>query len=267
MKRALSCITVIDLLFILLLSISAFFGGLIGNAIYYSAFIIPFLIAVYIKNKTKSEYKPPKIKCDEISLLIPVIAPTIAVVFLISWVTSLVLSFIGNGNYVDVSGNLFLVIITHAVIPAIAEEALFRYIPIAFISPYTKRGAVWISALFFGLVHCNLYQLPYALFAGIIFAAADIAFDSILPSAILHFINNLYSIFWQRYGGSADFSKIYIVATIALALISLVFVFIFRKKYKDKISSIICDKSKYKLSYDVIIFIALTVFVAVTNLI
>ena len=138
MKRALTCVTVVDLLFILLLSISAFFGGFIGNLIYYSAFVIPFCVAIYVKNKTKLEFNPPqiKIKSKELCLLIPTVAPTLALVFLISWLTSLLLSFIGEGSHVDVSGNLLIVIMIHALIPAIAEEALFRYIPIAFISPY-----------------------------------------------------------------------------------------------------------------------------------
>ncbi len=269
MKRALNCVTVVDLLFVLLLSISAFFGGFVGNLVYYCAFVIPFVVAIYVKNKTKAEFNPPKIKIKskELCLLIPTVAPTLALIFLISWLTSLILSFIGEGNYVDVSGNLFTVILIHAVIPSIAEEALFRYIPIAFISPYTKRGAVWISALLFGFVHCNLYQLPYAFFAGIVFALLDISFDSILPSVLLHFINNLSSVFWQRYGVDAVFYKIYTVSLMALAIMSLVFIFIFIKRYKDKVLPIIRDKSKYKLSYEPILFVALTLFIAVTNLI
>ena len=269
MKRALTCVTVVDLLFILLLSISAFFGGFIGNLIYYSAFVIPFCVAIYVKNKTKLEFNPPqiKIKSKELCLLIPTVAPTLALVFLISWLTSLLLSFIGEGSHVDVSGNLLIVIMIHALIPAIAEEALFRYIPIAFISPYTKRGAVWISALLFGLVHCNLYQLPYAFFAGIIFALLDISFGSIMPSVILHFINNLSSVFWQRGVADAFFSKIYILTLIALAAVSLIFIFIFRKDYKEKILPTIQDKSKCKLSYEPVLFVILTLFIAFTNLI
>ena len=269
MKRALTCVTVIDLMFILLLSISAVFGGLVGNLIYYSAFIIPFCAAIYIKNKTGSEFTPPKIKINGMSLrlLMPTVAPTLALIFLISWLTSLLLSFVGDGNYVDVSGNLFVVILMHALIPAIAEEALFRYIHIALILPYTKKGAIWISALFFAIVHCNLYQLPYAFFAGIVFALLDIAFDSILPSVILHFINNLSSVFWLRGGAGGTFSQIYILTLIGLAVISLVYIFIFKKDYKEKILPIICDKSKYKLSFEPVLFAVLTLFVAVTDLI
>lgn len=269
MKRALTCVTVIDLMFILLLSISAAFGGFVGNLIYYSAFIIPFCAAIYIKNKTGSEFTPPKIKINgmPLRLLMPTVAPTLALIFLISWLTSLFLSFVGDGNYVDVSGNLFVVILMHALIPAIAEEALFRYIPIALILPYTKKGAIWISAFFFALVHCNLYQLPYAFFAGIVFALLDIAFDSILPSVILHFINNLSSVFWLRGGAGGTFSQIYILTLISLAVISLVFIFMFKKDYKEKISPIICDKSKYKLSFEPVLFAVLTLFVAVTDLI
>lgn len=269
MRKTLTYLTVIDLVFILFLSLSGFFAGLLSRIVYYLAFIIPFALTLFIKNKISSEFSPlgTRISRKEFALVIPTVAPTLALVFLISWLTSILLSFVGKGSVTDVSGNIFVVILIHAVLPAILEEALFRYIPIAFIAPYTKRGAVLISALFFGLVHCNLYQLPYAFFAGVIFALSDIAFDSILPSVILHFLNNLTSVFWLRLGEDATFALAYIITLVALALISLIIILIFRKEYKKLFMPVICDKRKYKLSYEPIILVLLTLFIAVTNLI
>lgn len=269
MRKALTCITVIDLTFILFLSISGFFAGALGRIIYYLAFIIPFLAALFIKNKTRAEFSPLGIKISgkELALVIPIAPPTLALVFLISWLTSLLLFFAGDGNVTDVSGNIFNVIAIHAVIPALLEEALFRYIPIAFIAPYTKRGAVLISALFFGLVHCNLYQLPYAFFAGVIFALTDIAFGNILPSVILHFLNNLSSVFWLRSSAGSAFSLAYIITLAALSLISLALILVFQKEYKNRFLPVISDKRKFKLSYEPIILIILTLFIAITNLV
>ena len=268
MRKALTYLTVTDLIFILLLSLSGFFGGVLNRIVYYLAFIIPFAVTIFIKSKTSAKFSPLGIKISgkNFALVIPTVAPTLALVFLISWLTSLLLSFIGQGSITDVSGNIFAVIIFHAVLPAILEEALFRYVPIAFISPYTKRGAVFISAIFFGLIHCNLYQMPYAFFAGAVFALLDIAFDSILPSVILHFLNNLVSVFWLRGGANQIFATAYIIVIISLALLSMIAILLLYKRYKERFLPIFWDKRKYKLPYEPILLIVLTLFIAVTNL-
>ena len=166
----------------------------------------------------------------------------------------------------DVSGNIFEVILTHAVLTSVFEEALFRYVPIAFLSQYSKKYAIILSALFFAFAHCNLYQLPYALAAGIAFAAIDIATNSIIPSVILHFLNNLMSIFWLRGEGERLFVICYTVVLASLALLSLIPIFLMREKYTKKISLITEEKARVQLSYEPILFFATTLFAALLSL-
>ena len=263
MKQALTYISFMDILFILFLALSGMFGG----AFYYLAFLVPFAVAFFLKDKVKTDFPKIKISKENLLLTLPTIAPTLALIFLISLLTSLLLSFAGEGTAPDVSGNLILVILRYAVVTVLLEEALFRYIPLAFLAPYTRRGAIIISSILFALSHCNLYQIPYAFFAGVVFAALDVAFESILPSVTIHFLNNLLSVIWLRNGESINFEATYVSILVASAVLSLIFLIIFRKKYKEKILPVIADKSKYELSYGVVIFAVMTLIIAITNII
>ena len=103
--------------------------------------------------------------------------------------------------------------------------------------PYSRKWAVLISAALFALAHGNIYQIPYAFIAGAVFAVIDIAFDTVLPSFVIHFVNNLASIFWLRYGGESSFGRVYVIALVSAAIISLIPIFFGREKYRAKIIS------------------------------
>ena len=246
MKKSLTYIILFDLLFVLLLAVSGALDEVLGEIVYYLAFLIPIALALWTAKVAEPRFSPLKIRISSENLLLtlPVTAPTLALIFFISWLTSLILSYFGENGTPDVSGNIILVIFTHAALTAVMEEALFRYIPLSYLTPYSKWGAVLFSALFFALAHCNLYQIPYAFIAGVIFAVLDIAFNSIIPSLIIHFVNNLMSIFWIRGGGNAEFAKAYIIVLVGAALVSLIPIFVMRGKYKTKIKNAFrkCEK-------------------------
>jgi membrane protease YdiL (CAAX protease family) len=175
-------------------------------------------------------FLPPRVKIsrDDLGLALSLTAPSLALIFLASYLTSLVLSHLGEPPLADVSGNLFLVILSHAILTPLLEELLFRYVPIALLSPHSSAGAVIYSALFFAFVHASLYQLPYAFIAGVIFAVLDIATGSILPSITMHIFNNAISVLWLRYADAPSFRAVYVVILFALALSSVPFI-IFKK--------------------------------------
>lgn len=81
-------------------------------------------------------------------------------------------------------------VIYMAVMPPLCEETMFRgYI----LTGYKKTGfakATLVSALFFGMMHLDLYQLPYATFAGIVMAGFVFYTGSIYSSMLAHFIVN-----------------------------------------------------------------------------
>ena len=268
MRRALTHRALFDLIFILILSLSSFFGAIAGEIVYYLAFVVPVVLAFGLRKNAGVEIRPPRFSMSgkNIALTIPTIPITLALIFLVSWITSLILSLIGDGSVSDVSGNIVTVILKHALLTALLEEMLFRYIPLAYLANISKRGAVIFSAIFFALAHCNLYQVPYAFVAGIIFAALDIAFDSVLPSLLIHFVNNLMSVFWIRGSSNPRFVLIYASVLFALALISLVPIVIMRRKYRESLSPVFLDKTKLKVPIEAVLFMVMTLVIAVTNL-
>ena len=87
-------------------------------------------------------------------------------------------------------------IIYMGILPAITEEMFFRGLILdGFARNYSKRKAVFISALLFGLIHLNPWQFLTAFMIGLAAAWICIETNSILPCMLIHFINNtLYTV-------------------------------------------------------------------------
>ena len=87
-----------------------------------------------------------------------------------------------------------LYVVAIAVTPAFAEEFAFRGILMGSLRKYGNSFAIIVSAVMFGAMHGNIIQIPFAFILGLIFAYIDCKANSIIPSIIIHFINNLYSV-------------------------------------------------------------------------
>lgn len=80
--------------------------------------------------------------------------------------------------------------IVMAVCPALFEETVFRGFVFGGLKRFGVKGAVLLSAFYFGLFHMNLYQIPYAVFAGCIMAVVVYYTGSIFASVLLHLVIN-----------------------------------------------------------------------------
>jgi membrane protease YdiL (CAAX protease family) len=91
---------------------------------------------------------------------------------------------------------LILAIISVGIIPAFTEELLFRGLILDGLKiNYSKRKAIVISALLFGLIHLNPWQFYSGFTFGLISAWICIETNSILLSIYIHFFNNaLYTV-------------------------------------------------------------------------
>ena len=89
-----------------------------------------------------------------------------------------------------------IAIISVGIIPAFTEELLFRGLILDGLkNNYSKRKAIIISALLFGIIHLNPWQFYSAFIIGLISAWICIETNSILLSIYIHFFNNaLYTI-------------------------------------------------------------------------
>lgn len=76
------------------------------------------------------------------------------------------------------------------VIPPIVEEMMFRGVVLQSLRRYGDGFAVVVSAIFFGLYHGNPIQMVFAFLSGLALGYVVIRTGSLLPSILIHCINN-----------------------------------------------------------------------------
>ena len=96
--------------------------------------------------------------------------------------------------------NLVYGILVFALVPALAEELLFR----GYIFQRLGNGwkAILISALLFSLGHMNFNQMSYAFVVGFLFAIVFSVTGNLAYTLCIHCMFNLYSLFMMAYGES-----------------------------------------------------------------
>lgn len=86
---------------------------------------------------------------------------------------------------------IILTILYLVVVAPVSEEIVFRGLTLKALSPFGRKNAIILSAVLFALMHKNIPQAVGAFAIGIIFAIVDIKADSIVPSIIMHSLNNM----------------------------------------------------------------------------
>lgn len=239
MKSATNRITAINLIFLLLLCVSGYVENpLFSDTVYYLAFLIPIGVGMYLISREKPITDNVttielKIGGRKLKGILPLIAPTLAAIMITAMLTSSLMGLLGHTETATVNESFPIAILVHALTPALLEELLFRYIPIKMLLPYSERWAVILSSVYFALIHANLFQIPYAFIAGILFALIDIKAESVIPSFFIHFTNNLLSLIIIFSGGSAVAQIAIYVSVAVLAAVSALLIFIKRNEYKS----------------------------------
>lgn len=263
MKKTLFVLSISYLFFTALLLLASFVSSMnasLGKAVYSLAFIVTIIGASYIFRS--GERLSLSFRFSRTGALAALIftAPFILLAFVLSFITSLLLGLIGyEVPALDVGENLFLAIFFHAVCPAVLEELLFRYVPIRALGAESPKMAVIYSAILFSLAHLNLYQIPHSFVSGIILALIVVCCGSVMPAIVIHFLNNLASILWQSYSGSAQFSIVFISVLLTLALLSAVAAILFRKKIRAALAPALADKTKFILTPALAVYAVITV--------
>ena len=108
--------------------------------------------------------------------------------------------------------------------------------------------ATLVSSIAFGLMHQNLEQFIFATIMGIIFCLVNRKADSMLPSIIIHFLNNSIAYLQLVVQGTnleslvTTILGIVILLAIAIATVSIIYM-IYLKLKKVKIF----EKEKYEI--------------------
>lgn len=247
----------------LIMSVGTYLDGVYSEIAYLLAFIIPVTASEVYSRADKLERERISgvaiqyrtyfgIKREGLLLVLPAVIPSVVIIALTSALSSLVFPDFGNTSVPISDGSLFSLLISLALVPAIAEELLFRYVSMKILVPRSPRAAIIISALLFGFFHTDPRQIPYAILAGVIFMTVDIMADSILPSIFMHFINNSLSLTLMRYRAEASVTvTVYTVLAVLLAL-SVVFLTLRGGKYKRAVISAFDKGIEY--TYDPSVF-------------
>lgn len=107
----------------------------------------------------------------------------------------------------DSSAVLALYVLSVAVIPPIVEEMMFRGMILQGLRRFGDGFAVVASAVLFGLYHGNFAQSVFAFLCGLILGFVVVRTNSLLPSILIHAVNNGVSVVIQmveRYRGAAE---------------------------------------------------------------
>ena len=133
------------------------------------------------------------------------------------------------------------------------------------LAPYSKKNAIFISSFLFAFAHCNLFQIPYALIAGFILGTLTLATGSIIPSIVLHFLNNGLSVIMLKYAQSPWVMLAFYIALSALVLMSAVVFFLRRRRYLCQLKEVLFGKERLSLPSGAVIFIVMTSILGVIN--
>ncbi len=89
-------------------------------------------------------------------------------------------------SFLSVAGSILFI----AILPAVVEEFLFRGIMLKGAKNLGSLQAVFVTALAFSLYHMSPAQTIYQFVIGVIYALIALSSGSIIPTTILHFLNN-----------------------------------------------------------------------------
>ena len=112
----------------------------------------------------------------------------------------------------------------------------------------------------------SLFQIPYALVAALIFIVADIAAESVIPSFVMHLVNNILSVLWIKYGSDPTFALVFVIILSILAVLSLIPVILRHRDYRDAVVSAFTNGEGIGDWVAPTIFVGFTLAMSVTTL-
>lgn len=161
----------------------------------------------------------------------------------------------------------FLYLFAVSAVPAFAEEFAFRGIVMGRLRKYGNCFAIIASAVMFGAMHGNTTQIIFAFILGLVFGFVDCVADSIIPSVIIHFLNNFYAVSFDVLKSNTNIDdKTYYIINMSVVvlfciagLISFLYLIsrdksIFKLSSKDKSENEYSDLIPYKEKFKAFFF-------------
>ena len=268
MAKKINILTICYTLFVVLLLFSSFLDGPVFYLFYFLTFALPVALGLFMSRDDEVEKaKYLTITSSGAEKFLPFVFPTIALTMLVSFITSVVIySLTGKTSSIDLGDSYVLALIMSALLPAIFEEALFRYLPLRLLAPHSEKTAIFVSAFFFSLVHLDLFTIPYAFVGGATFMFLDIVTGSIVPSIIIHFLNNALSVTMYFLADSPIWVLGIYAIVFLLTVISIMIICAWKEKYKDSFLTVLNDREKIKIPVQMILFAVLAIVTSILSL-
>ena len=133
-------------------------------------------------------------------------------------------------------------ILTYALLPAIAEELLFRGVVLSRLSKVSFTFAAIVSTVLYALFGFSLGGVIPTVFVGILTVFVLYTTDSLIGCMIVHFIFNLYRLFLESnisayFLSQSNRGLLFVTISLALLISAILFLSeclrIFRKRAKD----------------------------------
>jgi len=119
-----------------------------------------------------------------------------------------------------IGNNMILDLLMVALLAPVVEEIIFRgTVQKRLIKMTNVRGAIFLQAVIFGVVHLNIIQGIYAFVLGIIIGYAYYWFDSIWVAIVLHVAFNGTSIMLYYIFGDSEINLLYFLLIAAVVFI------------------------------------------------
>lgn len=131
----------------------------------------------------------------------------------------------------DMTSNIFMLLSVLVVAP-IFEELLCRGVILRTLQRYNTRFAIIVSSIIFGLLHMNIIQGLPAFAIGLVFAYVSVKANSVIPSMIMHFINNAFAMVATAMIGRFTFAEIgFLVFEILMMLFAVYYLVSHRNQF------------------------------------
>ena len=228
-------------------SISSSFYSMLGNLsiVLSSMTILMFIAVLAFKVDFKSMLRPEKqhftggAKWFTFSMTVNVI---------VSMIVSIIVRIVSTAGITvpeqdfsmtdNSAGTLIMQFMYVVLIGPVCEELIYRGMIISLLKPYGKGLAVFFSAFIFGFMHGNIPQFVSAFAGGLVFAAIAVKYDSIVPTIVMHILNNTTASindFAEVLNvDDATTGKIYFSVVIFCAIIGMYFLFVKFSELKPK---------------------------------
>ena len=144
-----------------------------------------------------------------------------------------------------------------AVVPPLVEEMALRGTIMQPLRKYGDMFALLVSAMLFGLMHCNLAQIPFAFLAGIAIGYVTLATGSLWAGMAVHFANNFMSflspLISNKFGEEGTAIMVFNIVYYVIAFVGVVCFIIYildkKRRYVPKKYEYINDGGKFKYMY------------------